>query len=91
VPEEKRPALNLTFLHGRIARAAAPFQTPERPIRSELFSAERLAQHAESLAGAQRVTARPAAGRSLAPRLRDNDRVQLSAYRAIAKACPLIG
>ena len=33
---------------------------PEEPIRAELFSVERLEQHAESLAAAQRVTARSA-------------------------------
>ena len=58
----------------------------EEPIRSELFSIERLEQHAESLATAQRVTAKPAAGRPLAARLGDNGRVLLRAYRAIAEA-----
>jgi cyclic beta-1,2-glucan synthetase len=61
-------------------------QDSEEPIRSELFSIERLEQHAESLAAAQRVTARPSAGRRLAPRLRDNGRVLLAAYRTIGKA-----
>lgn len=65
--------------------AVAPHE-PEEPIRSELFSIERLEQHAESLAAAQRVTPRPGAGRRLAPRLRDNGRVLLAAYRAIAEA-----
>lgn len=58
----------------------------EEPIRSELFSIERLEQHAESLATAQRVTAKPAAGRPLAARLGENGRVLLRAYRAIAGA-----
>ncbi len=56
------------------------------PIRSELFSAERLEQHAESLAAAQRIAPRPGIGRPLATRLRDNERVLLDAYRTIAKA-----
>ncbi|MHB1049706.1 MAG: GH36-type glycosyl hydrolase domain-containing protein [Bacteroidota bacterium] len=56
------------------------------PIRSELFSIERLEQHGESLATAQRVTARPAAGRPLVPRLEENGRVLLQAYRIIADA-----
>ena len=59
---------------------------PEEPIRSELFSVERLEQHAESLAAAQAVTRRPGRGRLLANRLRDNDRVLLAAYRAIGAA-----
>jgi cyclic beta-1,2-glucan synthetase len=55
-------------------------------IRAELFSAERLEQHAESLATAQRVTTRPARVRRLAARLRDNSRILLDSHRAIAKA-----
>jgi len=61
-------------------------QNTEQPIRSERFSVERLEQHAESLASAQRVTAKPAAGHPLVARLEDNGRVLLQAYRAIAKA-----
>src|SRR6478752_2708596 len=40
-------------------RTAAFSQTPEPLIRSELFGIERLEQHAESLAAAQRITASP--------------------------------
>lgn len=58
----------------------------EDPIRAELFSVERLEQHAESLAVAQRVTPRPAANKQLAQRLDDNGRVLLAAYRAIVAA-----
>ena len=55
-------------------------------IRSELFSVERLEQHGETLAVAQRVTDRPGRGRLMAPRVRDNGRVLLNAYRSIAGA-----
>jgi cyclic beta-1,2-glucan synthetase len=65
---------------------AASRHPAEEPIRSELFSLERLEQHAESLAAAQRVTVRPGAGRNLASRLRDNGRVLLAAYRIIGTA-----
>ena len=58
----------------------------EEPIRSELFSVERLEQHAESLASNQPVHAKPTSGRSLVTRLRDNERVLLEAYGSIAKA-----
>src|SRR5712691_3383323 len=58
----------------------------EEPIRAELFSIERLEQHAESLAAAQCVTTTPRTGRRLLPRVLDNGRVLLEAYRAIAKA-----
>jgi len=55
-------------------------------IRSELFSIERLEQHAESLAKAQHVTTRRGSGRGLARRLRDNARMLREAYAATAKA-----
>src|SRR5712691_160936 len=67
------------------ASQAAPWDN-EESIREELFSIERLEQHAESLAAAQPVSARPTTGRSLAVRLRDNESVLLEAYRAIASA-----
>jgi len=58
----------------------------EEPIRAELFSSERLEQHAKSLAEAQRVTTTPRRGRPLLPRVLDNGRVLLESYRAIAQA-----
>ena len=61
-------------------------QDSEEPIRAELFSVERLEQHAESLAAAQHVTDKPKTGRRLASRLRDNGRVLVEAYRTIAEA-----
>ncbi len=64
---------------------AAPWDN-EESIRAELFSIERLEQHAESLAAAQPIAAKPMAGRPLAARLRDNESVLLEAYRAIASA-----
>ena len=53
-------------------------------MREELFSVERLEQHAESLAAAQSVTKTPPTGLSLHSRLKDNAVVLLSAYRATA-------
>jgi cyclic beta-1,2-glucan synthetase len=55
-------------------------------IRSELFSIERLEQHAESLAAAQHVTASPRTGRHLVRRLEDNGRVLFDAYRGVETA-----
>ena len=49
----------------------------DEPIRAELFSGERLEQHAESLALAQRVTTNPRKGRPLLARVLDNGRVLL--------------
>ena len=58
----------------------------EDPIRQELFSIERLEQHAESLAAHQSITVQGTGGKSLSDRLRDNERVLLEAYRSIAQA-----
>src|SRR6185503_11849193 len=49
-------------------------------------SAERLEQHARSLAAAQPIVARSMTARSLAARLKNNESVLLGAYRAIAGA-----
>jgi cyclic beta-1,2-glucan glucanotransferase len=58
----------------------------EEPIRAELFSLERLEQHAESLAAAQIVTTAVSRGRPLLPRVLENGRVLLDSYRATARA-----
>ena len=64
---------------------AVPWNS-EESIREELFSIERLEQHAESLAAAEGVAAGSIAGRSLAVRLEENESVLLRAYRDIAGA-----
>src|ERR1700686_3442026 len=56
------------------------------PIRAELFSIERLEQHAESLAAAQVVTSDSDPGKPLIPRVAENGRVLLEYYRATAQA-----
>src|SRR6267142_2400017 len=58
----------------------------EDPIRAELFSIERLEQHAESLAAAQRVVKQSGRGRRLLSRVEDNGRVLRESYRIIAAA-----
>ena len=57
----------------------------EELIRGELFSVERLEQHAASLAAAQQVTTHRRTSRHLARRLKDNGRVLLAVYRDLAK------
>ena len=64
---------------------ASAFESAE-VIRAEIFSAERLDQHATTLAAAQTVTARSARVLPLTARLRDNHRSLLDAHRAITKA-----
>ena len=66
--------------------SSVPSWADGEAIREELFSVERLEQHAESLAAAQSVSSRPERGRPLARRVRDNDAALLDAYRVIAAA-----
>jgi cyclic beta-1,2-glucan synthetase len=56
------------------------------PIRAEMFSVERLEEHARSLAAAQGVTPGERKGASLARRLANNEAVLVAAYRDIAEA-----
>src|SRR4249920_477306 len=72
----------------RRAFAHAPSMSPwntQEPIRAELFSVQRLEEHARSLAAAQPVTPKPANVHPLAWRLVDNGTVLLHAYRTIAE------
>ena len=62
------------------------FFNQTEPIRAELFSVERLEQHAASLAAAQIVAAEPGGGRPLIPRVRENGRVLRECYQSISKA-----
>ena len=66
-----------------LRRPAAPWDTDEI-IRAELFSIERLEEHATSLAQAQPVAAQRLSRSSLVTRLRDNEAALLAAYRDIA-------
>jgi len=68
------------------ARRAIDFSKFEDPIRAELFSAERLEQHAQSLAAAQTITRNPADERTLVPRVRENGRVLHEAHSLIGDA-----
>jgi cyclic beta-1,2-glucan synthetase len=66
------------------ALSASPWDSRE-PLREELFSVERLEEHARSLAVAQSVTPRPTKGRPLTRRLADNGAVLLDAYRTVTQ------
>ena len=85
-PQRGKTRLKSAILRafGRVSQAA-PWDN-EESIREELFSIERLEQHAASLAAAQPITAARVTGRSLAVRLRENESVLLESYRAIAYA-----
>ncbi|HKY46425.1 MAG TPA: glycosyl transferase, partial [Acidimicrobiia bacterium] len=62
------------------------FEPTDEPIRAELFSVERLEQHARSMAEAQDLSGRPGRLRLIAKRLADNGEVLLSSYRELSKA-----
>ncbi len=56
------------------------------PVRSEIFGAERLMQHAQSLASAQTVTQDPKHGFNLYQRLKENKEVLFKNYKLIDEA-----
>ncbi|HSC08815.1 MAG TPA: hypothetical protein VLD59_18475, partial [Steroidobacteraceae bacterium] len=80
-----RRALGLVGFAPRHSGELSPWDNDEL-LREELFSIERLEQHAASLAVAQQVTDTPVARRSLRIRLKHNQSVLLAAYREIATA-----
>ena len=82
-----RPAGNRpTGARRPVRRPPAPLGDLGDPIVSELFSVERLEQHAQTLAAAQATTTEARAGRAINPRIADNGRVLLAAYRVLAGA-----
>jgi cyclic beta-1,2-glucan synthetase len=66
--------------------AASALGEPGEPIVAELFSVERLEQHAESLATAQAITSEPRHGRPIRPRVAENGHILLESYRVLAGA-----
>ncbi|MDR3376070.1 MAG: glucoamylase family protein [Ancalomicrobiaceae bacterium] len=76
-----------TLRHFVTGHTPAPVLWDSRdPIREELFSAERIEEHARSLAAAQVITRRPIKGLPLAKRLSANGAVLVDAYRIFVKA-----
>ena len=71
---------------GRERRLLRREAEPDAPILAELFSVERLEQHAQTLAAAQAITETPRRGRPVGPRIAENGRVLLDAYRILAQA-----
>ena len=58
----------------------------DEPIRAELFSVERLEQFAAALAEEHKIIAQPKSFPKLLPRLEDNGKFLVSAYRSLAEA-----
>ncbi len=77
---------SLRDLPGRDRRRVRQEAAPEEPILAELFSVERLEQHAQTLAAAQTVTDAPRRGLAVQPRIADNGRVLVESYRVLARA-----
>jgi cyclic beta-1,2-glucan synthetase len=83
-PRARRPGGSVLRRQSRQSRPS-PWDSDEI-LRDELFSIERLEQHARSLAAAQPTTPRPIHRPPLAARLSDNESVLHGAYRTIARA-----
>ena len=60
--------------------------TPQDPILAELFSVERLEQHARTLAAAQKVSDTTHRGHPVHPRVAENGQILLESYRLLARA-----
>jgi cyclic beta-1,2-glucan synthetase len=71
---------------GRVRRRVRSQPELDEPILAELFSVERLEQHARTLAAAQSITDSPYRGRAVGPRIAENGRVLLASYRVLARA-----
>ena len=84
----QKPRLNLPIEIAplRDARRRGKRVPPDELILAELFSVERLEQHARTLAVAQAVTDTPRRGPDILPRVVDNGRTLLEAYRLLARA-----
>jgi len=71
---------------GRERRGVRREGEPDEPILAELFSVERLEQHARTLATAQVITDTPRRGLPVGPRIAENGHVLLDSYRILARA-----
>ncbi|OYZ98647.1 MAG: glycosyl transferase [Rhizobiales bacterium 17-65-6] len=73
-------------MHAGWRARPASLWSDRKPIRDELFSVDRLEEHARSLARAQAVAPQHVRGHALSGRLAENGAALLAAYRAIARA-----
>lgn len=79
----KRPIRDPLGRNNRRSQEHAEF---EEPILAELFSVERLEQHAQTLAVAQTVTDAPHRGLDVHPRIAENGRVLVESYHILVGA-----
>lgn len=83
---ESRRRAKLTLLPQGLLGSAAPTWDDGAPIRAELFSVERLEEHARSLAAAQPVAPLKLKGASLVKRLAESEAILKATYRDVAQA-----
>jgi cyclic beta-1,2-glucan synthetase len=69
-----------------VAPPISVFGENDEPILGELFSVDRLEQHAESLAAAHSTTTTTGAGKPLIEQVAENGRLLLEYYRATARS-----
>ncbi len=83
----KTPVGSLLNRSSRFSEGASPQVShgDEPPLRSELFNAEQMARHGESLAGQHELSPKRA-GERLLPRLTDNESVLLEISALLTKA-----
>ncbi len=79
-PDQRRDPFGVT------RKGIRPRHEFDDPIVAELFSVERLEQHARTLALAQRVITTDKRGRDVHPRIDENGRVLVESYRLLARA-----
>src|SRR5882724_311938 len=76
-----------TLFSGLIRRfKSAPEGGAELPIREELYSIERLEQYAAALAAEHEIAEKPQRANLLLPRLEENGRELIAAYKALAES-----
>jgi cyclic beta-1,2-glucan synthetase len=76
----------LKLFESLLRRRKATGDGDEEPIRGELYSVERLEQFAAFLASEHKVSTEPKRGRLLLPRLEENGRKLVAAYRSLGRA-----
>ena len=76
----------IKFFESLFGKRRASGDGDEEPIRGELYSIERLEQFAAFLAAEHKVSREPERGRQLLPRLEENGRKLVAAYRSLGRA-----
>ncbi len=76
----------LSFVKSGLFQNAFGHADSEKPIRSELYSTEKLEQFASALAAEHKAVNQPKRFQTLRPRLKDNGEVLIAAYYSLTNA-----